>query len=292
MNLQTFSAVTIALLILTAAAAAQSTPVSSLTERLDPNTKEWTKVQQTTFEYNEDEQQEYSLSQIWNATDAEWTNNIQCYNTYDQRGALIVSECQAWNEAMDQWFNAQRIEIEYQGNQKSSVSSLNWNTASQDWDLIETKPLSFGNADAKSNTLLLWDHLQTVSNDFDAFGRKTLSTSTSHTQGMERKLRTTFKYNDGTAKTSLTPDARLRNYPNPVVNTTQFAFELVEQADVLIQVFNAQGKQIAALSETTLSAGAHEMAFDASDLSSGFYLFTLTANGSRLASNTMVVAAR
>lgn len=67
-----------------------------------------------------------------------------------------------------------------------------------------------------------------------------------------------------------------QNYPNPFNPTTQINFDLPEDANVKIEIFNSIGQQAAELINTRMSAGYHTVSFNASGLSSGVYLYKLT----------------
>ncbi|NBC02527.1 MAG: T9SS type A sorting domain-containing protein, partial [Bacteroidetes bacterium] len=68
-----------------------------------------------------------------------------------------------------------------------------------------------------------------------------------------------------------------QNYPNPFNPVTQISYELPQQSDVLLEVYDMTGRQIATLVNETVAAGSHQVSFDAGDLSSGVYLYRLTA---------------
>jgi hypothetical protein len=68
-----------------------------------------------------------------------------------------------------------------------------------------------------------------------------------------------------------------QNYPNPFNPTTTISFDLPEISNVSIQVYDLTGRQVATAFEGQLSTGHHRIHFDASSLSSGTYMYRLSA---------------
>lgn len=70
-----------------------------------------------------------------------------------------------------------------------------------------------------------------------------------------------------------------QNHPNPFNPITKITFELPANSDVKLIVYNTIGQLVAELINDELNAGRHEFDFDAQNLSSGIYYYTLSAAG-------------
>lgn len=80
-----------------------------------------------------------------------------------------------------------------------------------------------------------------------------------------------------------------QNYPNPFNPSTTITFDLPESAATRLEVYNAIGRRIAVLIDQEHSAGTHTVSFDASHLSSGVYLYRLSADGNTIDTRTMTL---
>ena len=68
-----------------------------------------------------------------------------------------------------------------------------------------------------------------------------------------------------------------QNYPNPFNPTTSINYTIAERSAVSIKVYDVLGNEVATLVNSTQEAGAYDVNFDASQLSSGLYIYTLNA---------------
>lgn len=68
-----------------------------------------------------------------------------------------------------------------------------------------------------------------------------------------------------------------QNYPNPFNPSTTISFSIPQASSVKIQVYNMLGKKVGTMLNRNLTAGRHQVSFDASALSSGIYLYQIKA---------------
>lgn len=120
-----------------------------------------------------------------------------------------------------------------------------------------TEPKSYGYSDQSVNSGKYYYRLKQI--DFDG----------------------SFKYSDVVeAEVSLpTIFALEQNYPNPFNPTTSIRFSLPVDARVTMTVYNLVGEKVVDALNSEFTAGSHTITFNASNLTSGIYLYKLNAFG-------------
>jgi hypothetical protein len=77
-----------------------------------------------------------------------------------------------------------------------------------------------------------------------------------------------------------------QNYPNPFNPTTEISYSIQQDAVVTLRVYDVLGNEVALLVNEVKTAGYYEETFDASNLSSGIYIYRITAlRGERILFN-------
>ncbi|HEX9739870.1 MAG TPA: T9SS type A sorting domain-containing protein [Ignavibacteriaceae bacterium] len=79
-----------------------------------------------------------------------------------------------------------------------------------------------------------------------------------------------------------------QNYPNPFNPSTSIKYTLAEKSNVILKIYDVLGNEIATLVNSEKEVGPHEVNFEASNLSSGLYIYTIQA-GNFTASKKMML---
>ena len=80
-----------------------------------------------------------------------------------------------------------------------------------------------------------------------------------------------------------------QNYPNPVVKTTAFSYQLAQNANVNVEVFDITGRLVMSMAQGNKVAGTHQVTIDAENLPNGSYFYTLTAGENKTTRKMVVV---
>ncbi len=70
-----------------------------------------------------------------------------------------------------------------------------------------------------------------------------------------------------------------QNYPNPFNPATKINFTVPQSTNVSLRVFDVLGREVSILVNEFKAAGYHSVSFDAKNLTSGVYFYTLSAGG-------------
>lgn len=80
-----------------------------------------------------------------------------------------------------------------------------------------------------------------------------------------------------------------QNYPNPFNPSTSIRFDLVESNYVTLKIYNAAGQEVATLVNGQMPVGVNLVNFDAANLTSGLYFYTIKAGNAYSATKKMLL---
>jgi Protein of unknown function (DUF3500)/Secretion system C-terminal sorting domain len=82
--------------------------------------------------------------------------------------------------------------------------------------------------------------------------------------------------------------SRIANFPNPVLENTTFNFDLKENANIKINIYDLNGRLVLNPFKSILDSGNNSITIDLSDLSSGTYIYNIETNGVKSKSNKLI----
>jgi len=80
-----------------------------------------------------------------------------------------------------------------------------------------------------------------------------------------------------------------QNYPNPFNPATNINFSLGKVSNVELTVYNVLGQKVATLVNKRMPAGAYQVTWDASGMSSGLYFYTMKADNLKITRKMMII---
>lgn len=80
-----------------------------------------------------------------------------------------------------------------------------------------------------------------------------------------------------------------QNYPNPFNPTTIITYQIPENSNVTLQVFDVMGRQVATLVDNVQAAGEYKVTFDGAGLSNGIYFYRLQTSTGFTKNRSMIL---
>ena len=161
---------------------------------------------------------------------------------------------------------------------KNNAVTLSWSTA--------TEKSNYGFNVERSTDKTNWVKIGFVNGNGNSNSPKNYSFTDKSSNSGKMYYRLKQVDTDGKYEYSKTIEADLglpktyelsNNYPNPFNPSTTIRFSLPEKQNVKITVFNTLGQKVAEILNGEMEAGVHEINFNASNLTSGIYIYTMNA---------------
>ena len=80
-----------------------------------------------------------------------------------------------------------------------------------------------------------------------------------------------------------------QNYPNPFNSSTRIYFSIAKQSEVKIILYDILGREVKSLVNSKLERGRYDIYFNANNLASGLYFYTMYLDGSLFETKKMVL---
>lgn len=204
---------------------------------------QWVNYQLNIYEYDEMLNITSNLAKRWDGNN--WSNLGMGSFEYDSNNNLVLEIWEiASNNNWENWF---RIFYEYDENNLIHLFGEEW--LNGQW-VSENEPLRVTNPDG---------------NVIGFLAKEIFLYYNPHTS-VENEKNISNGFN------------LLQNYPNPFNPVTTISYQIKEQGLVQLKVYDLLGSEIAVLVNEEKSEGAYSVSFDASNLPSGVYIYSLRVN--------------
>ena len=180
--------------------------------------------------------------------------------------------------------------VSFSGVIEGNIVKLRWNTA--------TELNNMGFAIEKSYDKNSWSTIGFINGN----GNSTSMKSYSYSDKLPRQGKSYYRLKqtdvNGTLKYSEAIEINFdsikkfnlhQNYPNPFNPSTVIRFDTPFASNVNIKVYNIIGKEVAELLNEKLDGGSHEVLFKANNLTSGLYIYKITAGSFTFSRKMMLV---
>jgi hypothetical protein len=184
--------------------------------------------------------------------------------------------------------------ISLKASASKDVVELNWKTATE----IENTGFEIERSKVKSQTSynFEWENIGFVKGSGNSNSIKEYSFQDKSPKFGKYKYRLKQINTDGTFEYSKVVEVVVnrplkliaKNYPNPFNPTTRIIFELPVRSNVNLSVYNLIGQKVATLVDEQLEQGVYERNFNAENLPTGIYIYTLKA-GETSITNKMIL---
>ena len=220
------------------------------------NSNGWENYSKTAFSYNPQTQSlEFFLTKLW--VEGSWENYLNRKITNDQNGNQILQLDQIWNG--DIWENSIRRFFTFDGLDYTLTAFCEqWNGSqwiSGDGDIIIENPDGYSVAFLNTNNVSIFYKTTMVDDEPNYF--------------MDNYYLE-------------------QNYPNPFNSTTNIKYTIPQSGGVTLTVYDMMGSEVAVILNRYQEAGSYDVIFQAKDLASGIYFYTLTS-GNFMATKKLIL---
>ncbi|MCP5062885.1 MAG: T9SS type A sorting domain-containing protein [Ignavibacteriae bacterium] len=275
---------------------------------------DWVLSQQYSYTYDAQVREIEELIEIWNESGGVFENSNLTTTTYHPNGQISEELSKSWDIDNQQWSdgnyflyefqydaNGNRIEyvstmaIEFSGYSMMTKSKLQSEYDSNNY-LIEDLDFTWD-----ENTSV-WSELEKSEYTNDAEGNPLvviIYNKLSGTWDYSEKI--TYNY-DGAVGVELDENSipeifiLSQNYPNPFNPSTTIKYSipaidanLASTTNVILKIYDTLGKEVATLVDKVKQPGNYEVEFNASNLTSGIYFYSLKSGNNLMTKKCLLV---
>jgi hypothetical protein len=181
--------------------------------------------------------------------------------------------------------------VSFKTSEVKDVVDLKWKTAT------EIKNAGFEIERTSTALGMKWENIGFVKGSGNSSSPKEYSYKDKSPKFGKYQYRLKQINTDGTFEYSKTVEVTInrtlnlfaKNYPNPFNPTTKIIFELPNRTNVNLSVYNLIGQKVATLVDEQLEQGVYERNFNAVNLTTGIYFYTLNTDESSITNKLLLI---
>jgi hypothetical protein len=203
-------------------------------------------------------------------TNVHYTPSFNIHGNITANGTLVFSDD-----------NANKFNIIFNGTSNQIISGSGIITIPANLNKFELLNSISLQKDLTVNCPIVINRFEIITNGFEfsynqEFGNPFTGSKTNN--GVADNTRIENELTDKITNSNLPAEYSLsQNYPNPFNPSTKIDFSIPQDGKVSIKIYDITGKEVSTLLNTGLNAGYHTVNFNASNLSSGIYFYTISA---------------
>jgi Secretion system C-terminal sorting domain len=252
----------------------------------------WDINQEFSYTYNAQGLEIEELTKLWSETENAFENSDITTTSYNSNGKVIEMLSKSWDFVTQNWSegNYYLYEYEYDNNNNCTLSLT---TVAMEFGELSILTKSKFESEYDNNNYLIteieftWDEFSSAwtelkKSDFtnnEAGNPLEVLIFTKLSGDWEPYGKEIWTYDGAVAVKDIeqlpTEFALEQNYPNPFNPTTKISYNINETSNIELNVYDLLGNHITTLVYGVQGQGAYSVKFDASNLASGTYIYSL-----------------
>ncbi len=240
---------------------------------------EWMDLSRITYSYNNENLKTEELHESWIFFQSKWTKSISYQYEYNGDAQEVTKIIEEWDVSTGAKTKYQKISTSYTNNFISEELIQEW--GDNNW--VNTD-LNTYTIEDNQITVTLWQKWDSTNNKWYNFQRWTNTYGNAFSVETDKPLKNNFILS--------------QNYPNPFNPTTTIKYSIPlldrlhatsQQMYVQLKVYDVLGNEVATLVNEEKHAGNYQVTFNASNLASGIYYYTLKFNGKSITKKCLLI---
>lgn len=273
----------------------------------DIATSSWLPTEENTITYDNQNREVESLSKMWDPDAGEFKNYNLTTTEYNANGKISRELSKSWDENSQNWSETNYFLYEYEYDNNANLITM-ISTISMDFSGFSFKFKDKSESEYDSNNFLVketeynWDTFASTwnaisqsqfKNDSEGNFLEIIAQNNDPVEGWINAEKQIYNYDpavDVKNESELPMEFNLsQNYPNPFNPVTVINYKIDRTDFVQLNIYDVLGNFITSLVNEIKSPGTYSAIFDATNLSSGTYIYTLRSGNKQISRRSLLI---